>query len=370
MREFGYWNFGRWRESIRRARRRGRNGPPLSDMAASQSKPSRLALIAAFGAVYLIWGSTYLGIKYAIETIPPLLMAGSRFIAAGALLCVWSWWRGRKTEKNSERSQWAHWRTAIVVGAMLFLVGNGGVTWAEGRLASSIAALLVATEPLWIVLLNWSRPNVERPSLKTFLGLAVGFVGVWYLISPAKGDASSVDVVGAAAVIGAAFSWAAGSIYSLRAPAPRAALMAAGMPMIAGGALLIIAGLLMGEWSRLDVSNISLRSIIALAYLILFGSVVAFTAYSWLLHVVAPARVATYAYVNPVVAVVLGWALGGETMTTRMLFGAAVIVVAVGLITSRRHQATADDNASPRIDLQKYTEARAGSPAPLHGSVE
>jgi drug/metabolite transporter (DMT)-like permease len=332
MGEIENWSINQLRETMRSSNQNRRSsGRLMSAQAGKKKQSSRVVLIAAFGAVYLIWGSTYLGIKYAIETIPPFLMAGSRFMAAGAILYVWSLLQGARRGNNVERTSWAHWRTALVVGAMLFLIGNGGVTWAEHSIASSLAALLVATEPLWIVLMSWSRKGGDRPGGKTLLGLLVGFVGVWLLLSPGAGG---VNILGACVVMGAAFSWAAGSIYSLRAQRPRSPWLFSGMQMLAGGALLIIASAVTGEWSRFDASKISARSMVAFVYLILFGSVVAFTAYSWLLQAVAPARAATYAYVNPVVAVILGWALGGERLTLRTIVAAIVIVSAVALITS------------------------------------
>lgn len=355
MGEIENWSVNQLRETMRFSNRGGQNSSRLMSARAGQRKQkkqsSSLVLVAAFGAVYLIWGSTYLGIKYAIETLPPLLMAGSRFVIAGAILYVWSLFRGARDGGDAERGSWAHWRTALMVGGMLFLLGNGGVTWAEHSIASSLAALLVATEPLWIVLLNWSRRGGERPGGKVMLGLLVGFVGVWLLLSPGGGGAAGgVNIVGACVVIGAAFAWAAGSIYSLHAPRPRSPWLASGMQMLAGGAMLIIAGLLMGEWSRFDASKISARSMVAFVYLILFGSVVAFTAYSWLLHAVTPARAATYAYVNPVVAVALGWALGGEALTLRTIVAAIVIVSSVALITSYREKSRLKPVVAAAVD--------------------
>ena len=329
------------------------HGRSLSAASRADKRKSRIALMAAFGAVYLVWGSTYLGIKYAIETIPPLLMAGSRFLLAGALLYGWAWLRGADNYDESKSPSRAHWRTAVGVGALLFLGGNGGVTWAEGRITSSMAALLVATEPLWIVLMGWVRPHGERPGGKVMLGLLVGFAGVWLLISPARSDNSGVNMLGACAVIAAAFSWAAGSLYSLHAPQqPHSPLLASGMQMLAGGVLLTLAGILTGEWPHLALGNVSARSVLALLYLVIFGSVVAFTAYSWLLHAVRPERAATYAYVNPVVACALGWAIGGEAMTLRTSFAAAVIVASVMLITAHGKKSrakptiSADDKAT------------------------
>lgn len=314
-------------------------GTVLRVEADARARPSRTLLFAAFAAVYVIWGSTYLGIKYAIETLPPFLMAGGRFIIAGAALYLWA-----RLVRKDTAPQREHWRTASVVGALLLLGGNGMVVWAEHSIPSSLAALLVASEPLWVVLLNWARPGGVRPNYKVALGLAIGFAGVWLLVGGGGvgGGSEGGQVFGAVLVLAAAFSWAAGSIYSLNAAAPKSQLLASGMQMLAGGALLIVAGTLSGEWTRFDLNDASLRSIAAFLYLVVFGSIIAFTAYSWLLHNVSPARASTYAYVNPVVAVLLGWAIASEQISLRTLVAAGVIVASVWLITSHGKQARED----------------------------
>ncbi len=297
--------------------------------------PRRARLVAAFAAVYLLWGSTYLAIKIALETLPPFLLAGTRFVTAGALLYLWARLAGK-----AERPRWQHWRTAFIVGGLLLLCGNGAVVWAERRIASGLAALLVAVEPLFIVLLGWLLPGGRRPSLKVALGLVTGFAGVWLLIgygingATGGGGGGNIDLPGAFAVIAAALAWALGSLYSLRAPAPRSPLLASGMQMLAGGALVLAISAATGEWGRFAPRVVSLRSAGAVLYLCVFGSIVAFTAYSWLLRHADPARVATYAYVNPVVAVLLGWWLAHEPLTPRTLLAAGIIVGAVVLITS------------------------------------
>ena len=292
-------------------------------------------LIAAFAAVYLIWGSTYIAIKYAIETLPPFLMAGTRFLIAGTALYV-----AAMFSSDFEKPRVEHWRTSLIVGLLLLLGGNGGVVLAQHYIPSSLAALLVACEPLWIVLLNWLYLRAERPNLKVVVGLILGFVGVWLLIGNTvsfdNGGSSSAQLLGSFLVIGAAFSWAIGSLYGLRAPVPASPLLASGMQMLAGGAVLFIIGSLNGEWARFNLETVSLNSILAFSYLIVFGSIVAFTAYSWLLKVAPPALVSTYAYVNPVVAVFLGWALASESVSLQMLIGAGVIVAAVALITTNQ----------------------------------
>jgi drug/metabolite transporter (DMT)-like permease len=294
---------------------------------------SPVILVAAFAAVYIFWGSTYLAIKYAIETLPPFLMAGARFAFAGSLLIAWA-----RFSKDYETPQAAHWRTSFIVGTLLLLVGNGGVVFAERYITSSLAALLVATEPFWIVLLSWLWLKGARPNWKVALGLAVGFFGVWLLISgqdtSGAAQAGSMQLLGTIAVIAAALSWATGSLYGLRMPVPKSSFLTAGMQMFSGGLILLLVSLMAGEWSGFNISEVSNNSWLGLLYLIVFGSLIAFTAYIWLLKNTQPAMVATYAYVNPIIAVFLGWLIAGESFTGQMLVGAGVIVGSVALITS------------------------------------
>jgi len=292
-----------------------------------------ILLIAAFAAVYIFWGSTYLAIKYAIETLPPFLMAGTRFVIAGGILLVIA-----RFSKDYEKPKAAHWKTSFIVGTLLLLFGNGGVVFAEKYISSSLAALLVATEPFWVVLLSWLWLGKSRPNLKVVGGLVLGFAGVWLLIGgqPAHETetGSSMQFLSALAIILAAICWATGSIYGLRAPVPKSAIQTSGMQMFAGGIVLLFVSLISGEMFRFDVSQVSRNSIFGLMYLIIFGSLIAFTAYSWLLKNAQPAMVATYAYINPVIAVFLGWMIASETFTTQMLIGAGIIVSSVALITS------------------------------------
>ncbi len=293
-------------------------------------------MLLAFAVVYVVWGSTYLAIRFAIETLPPLLMAAARFLTAGVILYAWR--RARGVPAPSTRN----WVAAVVVGLLLLLGGNGAVVWAEQTVPSGVAALLVAVVPLWMVLLDWLSPGGRRPGAIVGLGLAVGFAGVALLIGPGailRGAASGVDPFGAGVLMVGSFCWAAGSIYSRSAPLPPAPLLTTGMQMIGGGTGLLIAGLATGEASRLSLSGASPRSLLSLAYLIVFGAIVAYSAYTWLLRVVPAAQVSTYAYVNPVVAVALGWAFAGEPVTARTLAAAAVIVGSVALITIARPKA-------------------------------
>lgn len=295
------------------------------------AKRALIMLIAAFAAVYIFWGSTYLAIKYAIETMPPFLMAGSRFIFAGSILYLWA-----RFSKDYEKPSFKHWRTSFVVGTLLLLGGNGGVVLAQHYISSSLAALLVATEPFWIVLLSWLWLKGTRPNWKVALGLLIGFLGVYLLIGGQENSSSSGSgqILGAFFVICGAFSWALGSMYGLRATTPKSSALTAGMQMLSGGAVLTVVGTLKGEWTTFNIAEVSASSWFAVAYLIIFGSLIGFTAYSWLLKNAEPAMVATYAYVNPVVAVFLGWLIAGETFTAQMLIGAGIIVGSVVLITS------------------------------------
>jgi len=295
--------------------------------------PSRPRIIAAFAAVYIIWGSTYLAILYAIETLPPFLMASARFLTAGALLYAWSRARAPRAPTRAE------WRAAFLVGAMLLLGGNGAVVWAEQTVPSGIAALLVAVTPCWMVVLDWLWRGAQRPGPRTIIGLLLGFGGIVLLIGPAAiADAGPVPIVGAGVLMLGSLSWATGSIYSKKVPSPPGALLFTGMQMLAGGALLFGLGAATGEISEIDIAAISLKSMLALGYLLVFGSIIGYTAYVWLLRVSTPARVSTYAYVNPVVAVLLGWALAGEALTLRMGVAAAVIIAGVALITIEEQQ--------------------------------
>ncbi|HEX2080917.1 MAG TPA: drug/metabolite exporter YedA [Longimicrobium sp.] len=297
-------------------------------MPETASRPSAAKILAAFAAVYILWGSTYLAIRVAIESLPPLLMAGARFLLAGGLLYAFMRLRG---EPAPERR---HWAATAVVGMLLLMFGNGGVTLAERTVPTGVAALLVAMVPMWMVLLEWLRRGGTRPTLRTAIGLVIGFAGMVLLIGPgAVAGGDRVDPLGAGLLMIGSIAWAAGSIYSRGAPLPKSPFLATGMEMLWGGVWLLIAGTLRGEWRTVNPSAFTTESVLAYLYLVVFGSLVGFTAYIWLLGVSSPARVSTYAYVNPVVAVFLGWAILGEPLTPRVLGAAAVIVAAVAVIT-------------------------------------
>lgn len=312
------------------------------------NKPNLALLVAAFATIYTLWGSTYLAIKFAIETLPPFTMTGARYLLAGATMYL-----AGRFSKDYERPTLTHWRASFIVGLLLFFGGTSSVAIAEHYIPSGLAALLVATEPFWIVILSWLWLKGGAPNGKVIMGLLIGFLGVYLLLGD-KGlgniASGSQRMFGAALVIGGGFCWAAGSIYGLRAPTPKSALVTAGMQMLMGGAVLVLAGLLAGEWTNFDLAAVSLRSWLGIAYLYLFGSLIGFTAYSWLLKNARPTAVATYAYVNPVVAVFLGWAFASEPVTLRMLLGAVVIVGSVVLITSRSSKAAPEASRKEAID--------------------
>jgi drug/metabolite transporter (DMT)-like permease len=292
--------------------------------------PRRTTLVAAFAAVYVIWGSTYLAIRFAIETLPPFLMAGVRFVIAGGILYAVA------RALGAGRPERVHWRSAAIIGGLLLLGGNGGVVWAEQTVPSGLTALIVAIVPLWMVLLDWLRGTGSRPGLGVAVGLLLGFVGVGVLVGPGGlGGGERIDPIGAGVVVLASLLWAIGSLYSRRAELPASQALATGMEMFAGGVLLLALATATGELGRFDPSAVSARSLWALGYLIVFGAIVAFSAYVWLLQKTTPARAATYAYVNPVVAVVLGWALASEPLSPRILLAGAMIVAAVVLIVGR-----------------------------------
>ena len=285
----------------------------------SRAAPAGLVVLA-FASVYLFWGSTYLAIRVAVETLPPLLMAGGRFLAAGGLLYGFVRWRG------TPRPEPRHWRSAALVGALLLVGGNGLVVWAEKTVPSGIAALLVASVPLWMALFQGVWPGLWGAA-----GIAGGFAGVALLVL-ARG-AGRVDPAGAAALLVASISWAIGSLVARKAPFPPSLLLATAMQMLAGGALQVVAGLCFGEAADLDLGAVSGRSWAAVAYLVVFGSLGGFVPYVWLLGVRPPSQVATYAYVNPVIAVLLGWAILQEPLGSRTVAAAALVVVSVAAIT-------------------------------------
>jgi drug/metabolite transporter (DMT)-like permease len=296
---------------------------------AKTEKPSTALVIAAFLAVYAIWGSTYLGIRIAIETIPPFFMAGTRFLVAGGVMFLIAVFRGANLPSPAE------WRAAFIVGGCLLLAGNGGVTFAEQYVPSGTAALLVATVPIFLTIFAWLFRFTSRPNRAVLSALLLGLVGVFILSQPDQHSNTAPSAernwyFGVAALLIASAVWAAGSLYSKRAMRPRSAILSVGAQMIAGGALLLVVSFLSNEtiqWNRVNAQSLS-----AWCYLVIFGAIVAFTAYIWLIRVCSPSLAGTYAFVNPVVAVFLGSLLAGEEIGLRTICGATIVVVAVAVV--------------------------------------
>jgi len=276
--------------------------------------------------------------------MPPFLMAGTRFLIAGTILYAIMRRRGAAAPTR------LHWRSALIVGALMLLAGNGGVVWAEQVVPSSIASLMVATVPLWMVVFNWLRGDRIRPTAGVVLGLAMGMAGIVLLVSGGQGaGGQTLHTTGLLVLAAGSLAWAVGSLYSRHAPLPDDALLSTAMEMLAGGALLFLAGLASGEAGHIAWQQFSSRSLLAFVYLIVLGSLVGFSAYIWLLRNSTPARVSTYAFVNPVVAVFLGWGLGGEPLTARTLLAAAVIIGGVAVITTYQPRALPARSPDPRL---------------------
>jgi drug/metabolite transporter (DMT)-like permease len=292
--------------------------------------PRKLILVAAFAALYIIWGSTYLGILFAIQSIPPLLMAGTRFFLAGLIMYLIALWQG------APKTSFAEWRTALIVGSCLLFFGNGGVTIAEQWVPSGLASLLVATVPIYIALLAWLTGAAARPRPLVLLGLAAGFIGVGILVGPAlsapPAGGSQHAGLGMLILLFGSLMWSIGSLYSRRARNTASPFLSSAQTMLCGGGLMIGAGLVHGEARDFHVQQTTALSLGAFAYLVLIGAVVGYTAYIWLLRHCDPSKVATYAYVNPVVAVLLGAFFAGETITLRTALAAAIIVGSVALV--------------------------------------
>jgi len=292
----------------------------------ARNSVSRAALVSAFAALYLCWGSTYLAIRWAVEEIPPFLMAGFRFLIAGALLYAWARARG------AARPTVAQWRATALIGGLLLVGGNGCVVLAERSMASGLAALMISTTPLWMVGLDWAVFRSATQHRGTVAGLVLGFLGMVLLASPG-GGVPSTGAGGALLLTFATVSWSLGSLLARRVSLPPSPTLASAMEMLTGGAMLVAAGSAWGEWGGFHPGSVSGRALAYVGFLVVFGSLVGFSSFVWLNQVTTPAQVSTYAYVNPVVAVVLGWWLGGETLSGRMWVGAAIIIAAVAAIT-------------------------------------
>jgi drug/metabolite transporter (DMT)-like permease len=290
-------------------------------------------VLLCFGVVYIVWGSTFYAIRIGVESVPPYLLAGLRFLATG--LFLYPLMRVVTREKPTP----AQWKTALVTGFLLFTIGNGTVCWSEKILPSGIAALLVATVSLWMVLVDWLRPGGVRPVPRVIAGFFLGFAGMALLIGPKHlGGSERISPVGAIALIGASLAWAIGSIYTRHHPLPRSPLLSAGIQTLCGGALLCLLAFAIGETRDFHLSNVTTRSWLAVLYLMVFGTGLGFSAYAYILKHSTASRVATYAFVNPVVALFLGWFLASEPLTLRTALASGIILTAVLLVITAPHK--------------------------------
>lgn len=286
---------------------------------------NRLAVIAAFFAIYAVWGSTYLAIRYAVAFIPPLYTAGFRHLIAGTILLLWALAKGL-------RPTWPQIRASIVIGFLFFLVGHGTLHWAETQVPSGLASLLIASEPIWVFLMACAAERRWRMNGFLFTGVVLGLAGVALLLGRDVWSAGGTAFWGAVACLVGAISWSAGIIYSRRSHLSGSPLLLSALSLLAGSAMLLVTGTLLGERRGFSFHNVPARSWLALAYLIVFGSVIAFTAYNWLLEHYSPTLVATHTYVNPIVAVLLGWWLAGEHVSLNVMLSAGMVIAAVFLV--------------------------------------
>ena len=313
-------------------------------MPTTATRPPRALIWAAFATIYIVWGTSYLGISVAIQTIPPFVMSGARFLLAGGLLFAFarSAWGGHAAMPTRRE-----WMGAAVAGFLLFVANNGLIVWAEAHgVPTGVVALLIGTTPMWMVLLNWVRIGA-RPSPMTWAGLVLGLIGVGLLVNVSQ-QPGGTTLLGAAIVIMAAFFWSLGSLYARGAALPRSPWMSTSIQLLWGGIFQTILAVLSGELAAFQLSQMSAASFVAMLYLAIVSSTIAFSAFTWLMRVAEPARVATYAYVNPMIAFVLGWLLLGEPITPRTVLAAAVIVLAVFLILRAQSRKPAVREAPPQ----------------------
>jgi drug/metabolite transporter (DMT)-like permease len=333
----------------------------------SPTRPSRLKLLAAFAALYVLWGSNFLAIRYAAESMPPFLMMAVRCLIAGGILFAWA------RVRDGHRPQPGQWRSAAAVGALLFLGCHGLLAWAEQSVPSGVAALVLALTPVWLTVLDWATGG-PRPTARVALGLALGFAGLAFLVGRSPDSGSSWPLL---VLVLSALSWAAGSLVSRRGSQPSSLVLASGMQLLAGGVALALVGLALGEAGRVDRGVLAPRAVGGFAYMVLVSSLVGFTAYTWLLRVAPPTQVGTYAFVNPVVALLVGWAVGGEAVSAPTIVASGVIVAGVSLIvtgTKRdpkggaydRARVEGDDPGRPGRRLLRVPQGHRGGALPAH----
>lgn len=298
------------------------SSPPATSYPA---RTHRLTVVVCFLSIYLIWGSTYLAIRYAVETIPPLYTAGLRHLVAGSILLAWCLAKRR-------RPTWAQVRASIIIGAFFFLIGHGTLHWAEQKVPSGLASLLIASEPIWVFLLSALAARQFRLNTRLLAGILLGFGGVGLLMGRSALNSGPGVFVGSLAIVLGALSWSVGIVYSRRSHLSGHPFLLSALSLLAGSVQLLLVGTALGEYREFSFASVSVRSWLALGYLILFGSVVAFTAYNWLLEHYSPTLVATHTYVNPIVAVLFGWLFAGEAVTFNVLLSAALVIGAVMLV--------------------------------------
>lgn len=302
----------------------------------NNTQPNTMKVLSAFATIYFVWGTTYLAILYGVETIPPFLLMGVRCLVAGSVLYTWGRLRG---DAGITRRQFG---PILLIGVLFFLIGHGILAWAEKSVPTGIAALLIASEPLWVALLESRYTNDAVFNRRVAMGILLGLAGIVLLVLPQGFDFRNANVLGTFGILLGTVSWGGGSVYARNAGLPRSPLITAGAQLLAGAAFLCTASYLLGEWNDFSVSQVSLRSVFGLAYLIIFGSVITFSAYTWLLTVTSVTRISTHTFVNPVVAMLVGWAFADEALTAEMLLATLLIIAAVYLVLFRKKPAARD----------------------------
>jgi drug/metabolite transporter (DMT)-like permease len=309
-----------------------RTAPDVAIVSQTTPLSLRVKIAIAFCAIYVIWGSTFLATRYAVKTIPPFVVSGSRFFLAGVVLFAFA--RTRTTEKITARM----WASASVMGTLFFVICHGGLSWAAQHVPSGISALLMASVSMWTALIEIVMRSKSRPGLRVMLSLLVGFLGITLLVAkPELLAGSHVGSLGAGVALIGAFSWALGTVLTKRVPRPQSIILSAGMQMMCGGGLLLIVAVLSGQTAGWSPERIPTQGLLAMAFLTLIGSLVGFTCYVWLLGQCPPTQVATYAYVNPIIALILGWAIAGEQLTERSLIASVIVVGSVASIITARN---------------------------------
>lgn len=293
---------------------------------------NRVKIFAAFFAIYFVWGTTYLAIKYAVESIPPYLMMGMRSLTAGAVLYAWGRIRG---DANPARKQLP---PLVIIGFLFFLVGHGGLAWAQKTVPSGVAALLIATEPVIIAIFEPLFTGEGRIGKRTVLGMLIGISGVAVLVIEHGSGFEKANLLGTFGILICAGAWATGAIYSRVTELPGSPFIRGGLQLLSGGMMLILVSYISGEWSGFSFSGVTVKSWQGLAYLVVFGSIIAFSAYTWLLTTTTATRISTHSFINPVVAVIVGWAFGSEALTSEILIATVLIVISVWLVLFRKGQ--------------------------------